>query len=326
MMINVKKKYVRCIFVVGLIIQCMVYSRLESKIITIEVEESKFSPEYVHANVGDTLNWFYNGNGFQTITCDGEFPGTSLPQGSKPWDASVNASCTTYSYILQVAGSYNYVSKLHALTMTGRIVAESLLPVELNDFVATTIKNEVILDWSTSGEVNNDRFEIQRIELSKYRTDDPDDLSFVTIAIMNGHGTSNLSFDYRYKDKNLSTGVYLYRLKQVDFNSNYIYHLLRDEVTVGVPANFNVSQNFPNPFNPETKINFEIPQDGIVKVSVYDVRGIEVSVLLNQFTEAGYKSMEFNGTGFSGGTYFYRVEFKGKDLEKSVTKKMIMIK
>ena len=325
-MINAKKKYVRCIFMIGLLIQCMVCSRSDSKIIRIEVEESKFTPEYVHANVGDTVKWFYNGNGFQTITCDGAFPGTSLPPGGESWDASVNASCTSFSYVLHAAGSYYYVSKFHAPTMAGRIVAESMLPVELNDFVATTIKNEVILDWSTSGEVNNDRFEIQRIELTNNKTDDPDDLSFVTIAIMNGHGTSNLSFDYRYQDKNLRTGVYLYRLKQVDFNSNYIYHLLRDEVTVGVPAKFNVSQNFPNPFNPETKINFEIPQDGIVKVSVYDVRGIEVSVLLNQFTEAGYKSMEFNGTGFSGGTYFYRVDFRGKDLEKSETKKMIMIK
>jgi hypothetical protein len=89
-----------------------------------------------------------------------------------------------------------------------------------------------------------------------------------------------------------------------------------------IPDRYSISQNYPNPFNPTTKIDFAIPQNGIVKISVYDVLGREVSKLVNQNLTAGSYSVDFNGANLNSGIYFYRIETKGF----TQTKKMLLIK
>jgi len=114
--------------------------------------------------------------------------------------------------------------------------------------------------------------------------------------------------NYTYTDKNLSSGNYNYRLKQIDFNGNFVYYNLGNEVIVNVPAKFSLNQNYPNPFNPSTKIDFEIPADGNVKLSVYDNSGKLVSVITNGFKAAGYYTVDFNASNLSSGVYFYKLE------------------
>ncbi len=210
--------------------------------------------------------------------------------------------------------------------MAGTIIADEPLPVELTDFVATTIKNEVILDWSTSGEINNARFEIQRIDVTNIKDYNPQKLEFMTVGVLTGNGTINHIHNYRFRDRNLKTGVYLYRLKQVDFNSNYIYHFLGDEVVVGIPSVFSLTQNYPNPFNPVTKISYELPVDGFVKLTLYDISGKQAGILLNEFRNAGYQTVEFNGSGMSSGVYYYRLEFNSENNIQSMTRKMLLVK
>ena len=89
-----------------------------------------------------------------------------------------------------------------------------------------------------------------------------------------------------------------------------------------IPDRYSISQNYPNPFNPTTKIDFAIPQNGIVKISVYDILGREVSKLVNQNLTAGSYSVDFNGAALNSGIYFYRIETKGF----TQTKKMLLIK
>ena len=80
--------------------------------------------------------------------------------------------------------------------------------------------------------------------------------------------------------------------------------------------------NYPNPFNPVTKINFEIPIQGLVTLKVYDLTGKEVANLVNEEKSAGSYSIEFNGANFSSGVYFYRLT-AGNIV---ITKKMTLIK
>lgn len=89
-----------------------------------------------------------------------------------------------------------------------------------------------------------------------------------------------------------------------------------------IPDRYSISQNYPNPFNPSTRIDFAIPQNGIVKISVYDILGREVSKLVNQNLTAGSYSVDFNGAALNSGIYFYRIETKGF----TQTKKMLLIK
>ncbi|MBM4159324.1 MAG: T9SS type A sorting domain-containing protein [Ignavibacteria bacterium] len=75
----------------------------------------------------------------------------------------------------------------------------------------------------------------------------------------------------------------------------------------GSAENYKLSQNFPNPFNPVTKISFNIPVTGYVKISVYDAGGKQITELVNGIRQAGEYLVDFNASGLSTGVYFYRL-------------------
>ena len=75
-----------------------------------------------------------------------------------------------------------------------------------------------------------------------------------------------------------------------------------------VPRSVQLNQNFPNPFNPATTITFELPQSSDVRLSVFDLLGREMSVLVNGRLEAGRHEVRFDGTDVSTGAYFYRLQ------------------
>jgi hypothetical protein len=88
------------------------------------------------------------------------------------------------------------------------------------------------------------------------------------------------------------------------------------------PGNPWLNQNFPNPFNPETKITFQIPRESLVVLKIYNVLGVCVHTLLNEFKPAGYHSVEFKPEEFSSGIYFYSLTTE----DNTQTRKMIYIK
>ena len=128
--------------------------------------------------------------------------------------------------------------------------------------------------------------------------------------------------NYEFRDRNLNSGTYNYRLKQVDFNGNFEYFNLSNEVIIGAPNGFSLSQNYPNPFNPATKIGFAIPKEGNVALTVYDNSGKLVSTLVSGFKTAGYYTVDFNASNLSSGIYFYKIVYSGqsKVMKMSVVK------
>jgi len=90
-----------------------------------------------------------------------------------------------------------------------------------------------------------------------------------------------------------------------------------------VPAKYSLAQNFPNPFNPETKIRFDIKENSKVTIKVYDMKGALVSMLAdNVNVTPGTKEVSFNANGLSSGVYFYTMTSG----EFSQTKKMILVR
>lgn len=73
------------------------------------------------------------------------------------------------------------------------------------------------------------------------------------------------------------------------------------------PKEFSLAQNFPNPFNPVTKISFEIPASGFVNLKIYDITGREISSLVNENLNAGTYNVQFDGAGYASGVYFYKI-------------------
>ncbi|MEW6510112.1 MAG: T9SS type A sorting domain-containing protein [Bacteroidota bacterium] len=75
----------------------------------------------------------------------------------------------------------------------------------------------------------------------------------------------------------------------------------------GVSRRFLLEQNYPNPFNPSTKITYELPKSLMVRISVYDMLGREIAVLVDGRMEEGIHEIGFDATGVSTGMYFYRL-------------------
>jgi hypothetical protein len=79
-------------------------------------------------------------------------------------------------------------------------------------------------------------------------------------------------------------------------------------ISMGIPSEFVLEQNYPNPFNPATTIRYELSKTSSVRLSVYDIIGREVAVLVNERKKAGSYGVNFNATGLSSGAYFYRIQ------------------
>lgn len=73
------------------------------------------------------------------------------------------------------------------------------------------------------------------------------------------------------------------------------------------PKEFKLEQNFPNPFNPTTTIQYQLPTDSKITLKVYDILGSEVITLVNEEQEAGYKEIKFNAGNIASGIYIYRL-------------------
>jgi photosystem II stability/assembly factor-like uncharacterized protein len=89
-----------------------------------------------------------------------------------------------------------------------------------------------------------------------------------------------------------------------------------------IPSEYELEQNYPNPFNQSTMFNVRCSMTGRVKVSVYDVTGKEVAVLINEELKAGVYEVRFDAGDLPSGIYFYRME-AGRFTE---TKKFILLK
>jgi hypothetical protein len=198
----------------------------------------------------------------------------------------------------------------------------SPLAVELASFTSSIIDRDVKLDWRTTEEVNNSGFDIER---ATYNPKTPENQAWSKIGFVEAK-QNPIGSNYSYNDRKLNTGKYLYRLKQIDYNGNYTYYPLKNEVVIGIPKKYDLSQNYPNPFNPVTKIDYNLPYDSKVSIKIYDMVGREVMTLLNEQKPAGFYTLEFNAINLSSGAYFYRI-IADHDNDKFIaTKKMMLVK
>jgi len=87
-------------------------------------------------------------------------------------------------------------------------------------------------------------------------------------------------------------------------------------------SDYSLSNNFPNPFNPATKIRFRIADFGFVSLKVYDVLGNEIATLVNEEKPVGSYEVEFDASNLPSGVYFYTL-ISNKFME---TKKLVLLK
>ena len=211
-------------------------------------------------------------------------------------------------------GSLNYNTQI--LYVNG-VIYEDPLPVELSSFSATIIGTSVKLKWMTSTEVNNYGFEIERKSISNSQTSE----LWSKIGFVEGSGNVNSPKTYSFTDNNLNSGKYAYRLKQIDNDGKYEYSGMV-EIEINRPGKMELSQNFPNPFNPSTLIKFNLPEAGMVKLSVYNILGQEIRTLVDEYKESGAYQYKFDAGDLNSGIYIYKIE-SGSFVQ---TRKMTLVK
>jgi hypothetical protein len=272
-----------------------------------------------------TLNTLY-GVGLTLSTIN---PGATWSDHASFWTRNFGAIC-----LIELDGDFNayyhtvndkiqyfnmpyYLKMSKAAIGTVASLAEltDIVPVELLAFTASVINSEVEILWSTASELNNMGFEIERSI--------NDINNFVTVGFVNGKGSSAEINYYSFSDNPQLSGVnqIYYRLKQVDFDGTFSYS---DVVSVNfdVPAEFVLSQNFPNPFNPSTRISYFVSRESYVSVKVYDFLGREVKTLVGENQSIGSYDVVFDASNLPSGTYFCTMIAESF----SDTKKMIVLK
>jgi hypothetical protein len=123
--------------------------------------------------------------------------------------------------------------------------------------------------------------------------------------------------------------VYDYRIADVDYDGNKEYHSLQlmGISPASIPITYVLRQNYPNPFNPVTTLSYDLPEDAMVNITIYDMVGRIVNNLVRSQQTAGYKSIQWNATNnigqpVSAGLYLYTIQAG----EFRQTKKMVLLK
>ena len=156
---------------------------------------------------------------------------------------------------------------------------------------------------------NGDMQEIVETGEGKGQVYIPTDIAWENIDRL-GVVLANHSGDVTTRDLSLAMGK--------DGNSITV----RDPEYVDLPKSVKVFPNYPNPFNPETNIDFELPGTAFVELEVFDITGRKVSTLTNRMYRIGYYSIPFDAGGLSSGIYIYRLRIN----DAVFTRKMTLVK
>ena len=215
------------------------------------------------------------------------------------------------SYVFSVLGGHGkdtLIASAKGFVPDTLILNFGPLPIQLKSFSVATVQNtNVTLTWATASETNNYGFYVQRDGVS-------------VSPLIAGMGTSAVGKPYSYTD-NAPTGQHRYGLLQVDLDGT---RTLSETILVNVtaPNTFSLSQNYPNPFNPSTQIQFSLDKTEHVTLTVYNVLGERVAVLVNDTLPVGNHTATWNPSGLASGAYVYSLQTDSR----TIVKRMIFMK
>lgn len=190
-------------------------------------------------------------------------------------------------------------------------------PVELVSFTATPNGQAMVLQWQTATESSNYGFQVLRSESPSARS-----AQWTLLGFVAGHGTTTQTNDYSFIDPAPPAKGFLhYRLKQIDLDGTFsLSQVLR--VSLDIPQNFSLVPNYPNPFNATTTFSFSLPEDGDVRLMIYNPLGDRIATLVEEWRKAGWHQVVWSASEQSSGVYFYQLTFGNE----TITDKLLLLK
>jgi hypothetical protein len=287
-----------------------------------EVEVSvRFADASGAAASGQSIEFAVTNSGSESITIDGAelAAGSSISVNvdSDAGSASIlldaegggDAGSTSASVLVSTSAD-NSEGATQDLSADFSVTWDVPVPAELADFGGSvTPQSEVVLAWAVPSQSNNLGWEVFR---------SVDNESFDRVGDMvTGEGTLNELRTYEFLDQELPTADFVYYyLRQVDFDGSAA-RSQTIEVTLAsvqvLPTVMSLAQNFPNPFNPETTIRFDIATEASVSVRIFDITGQLVRTLVSDSRAAGSYTELWDGRTDAGirvgsGVYFYELK------------------
>lgn len=181
-------------------------------------------------------------------------------------------------------------------------VTPNVLPIELNGFTATARPNgKVYLEWFTASEQNNRGFDVERSVV--LRGSAP---QWIKVGFVPGFGTSSTPKRYYLEDEPVGGKRFIYRLKQIDYDGHFKYSDNR-EVTLR-DFDYGLYAVYPNPARDMIVIKYKIPENNIVKISVFDNTGKLVREVLNESREAGVYQLTVPLKDLAAGVYYCKMQ------------------
>ena len=197
------------------------------------------------------------------------------------------------------------------------------LPVELAAFEASLTEGGAArLSWKTLSEEGNARFVVERrTEAQQERAGAWEQITTVESQAPGGTSTEALSYSFTDRALPFEAQRLTYRLVQHDIDGSATV-LAEQAVEVGGPERFALHGSFPNPFQGQTTIRYELPEEREVTVAVYDARGRKVRTLLRGEAQSGRQETTFAAEGLASGVYFVRM--RAGDF--SATRKVVLVR
>lgn len=222
----------------------------------------------------------------------------------------------SYTVIIRHKGElFPEEAQNYSLIITG--AGEILLPVEFSHMSAQWIKNGVALSWATASECENLGFEI-------YRSSSTDQsMQLITAQLIAGAGTSSSAHHYEFFDHTAVAGhIYYYQIADVDYQGQKRYHEILKIDTAAVD-DFNLQQNYPNPFFISTQIRFSLKYLSNVQITIYNLSGEIVKDMSSANLTAGLHQITWDGKDEMGralpsGIYFCTMKASGYQAVKKM--------
>ncbi|MBN1996773.1 T9SS type A sorting domain-containing protein, partial [candidate division KSB1 bacterium] len=215
-------------------------------------------------------------------------------------DTLTSNACTPYYLVLNLGNGDPNVINNNIPLQPNPI---SITLVSLNAYHR---ENGNVIEWKTETETNTAGFNIYKSK------DGKTGLVRLNDELIPAKGTSTTGASYSFTDVNVSPGVSYYHLEDINLNGGSEMHNPVSVMVNLTPAEYSLEQNYPNPLNPATTIQYTLPQSSSVRIVVYDASGRLVRHLVSGVKDSGTHFVEWGrrddeGKRVSSGVYFYRM-------------------